>query len=83
MYRNLILSSLVSGLRNAGDKTIGFVSSFDQRKSWYHPQIKVRVGERAAKWALTTRYGLLAGRAYTHRPFRAPNGPAALVQAPS
>ena len=48
--------------RNAGDETIGFVSSFDQRKSWYHPQIKVPVGERAAKWALTTRYGLLAGR---------------------
>jgi sialate O-acetylesterase len=49
-------------LRGAGDETIGFVSSFDQRKSWYHPQIKIPVGERAAKWALTTRYGLLAGR---------------------
>ena len=48
--------------RNAGDKTIGFVSSFDQRKSWYHPQIKVPVGERAATWALTTRYELLTGR---------------------
>jgi len=48
--------------RNAGDEAIGFVSSFDQRKSWYHPQIKVPVGERAAKWALTTRYGLLTGR---------------------
>jgi len=47
--------------RKAGDKAIGFVSSFDQRKSWYHPQIKVPVGERAAKWALTTRYGLLRG----------------------
>jgi len=48
-------------LRKAGDKTVGFVSSFDQRKSWYHPQIKVPVGERAAKWALTTRYELLRG----------------------
>ncbi|MBL7222909.1 MAG: hypothetical protein ISS72_03555 [Candidatus Brocadiae bacterium] len=48
--------------RKAGDTTIGFVSSFDQRKSWYHPQIKVPVGERAAKWALVTRYELLTGR---------------------
>jgi len=48
--------------RNASDEAIGFVSSFDQRKSWYHPQIKVPVGEQAAKWALTIRYGLLAGR---------------------
>jgi len=48
--------------RNAGDETIGFVSCFDQRKSWYHPQIKVPVGERTAKWALTTRYGLFTGR---------------------
>jgi len=47
--------------RKAGDKTVGFVSSYDQRKSWYHPQIKVPVGERAAKWALTTRYELLRG----------------------
>ena len=49
-------------LRGAGDETIGFVSSFDQRKSWYHPQIKVPVGERAARLALTTRFRLLAGR---------------------
>ncbi len=48
--------------RDAGDKNIGFVSSFDQRKSWYHPQIKVPVGERATKWALATQYGLFAGR---------------------
>jgi sialate O-acetylesterase len=48
--------------RDAGDETIGFVSSFDQRKSWYHPQIKIPVGERAAKWALVTRYELLGGR---------------------
>ena len=49
-------------LRRAGDKNIGFVSSFDLRKSWYHPQIKIPAGERAAKWALVTRYRLLKGR---------------------
>ncbi len=49
-------------LRNAGDRHVGFVSSFDLRKSWYHPQIKIPNGERAALWALVTRYGLLAGR---------------------
>lgn len=49
-------------LRNAGDKNVGFVSSFDLRKSWYHPQIKIPNGERAAVWALVSRYGLLAGR---------------------
>ena len=49
-------------LRKAGDKTIGFASSFDLRKAWYHPQIKIPVGERAAKWALATRYQLLKGR---------------------
>ena len=49
-------------LRRAGDKSIGFASSFDLRKSWYHPQIKIPAGERAAKWALVTRYGLLKGR---------------------
>jgi len=42
----------------AGDKNIGFVSSFDQRRSWYHPQKKVPVGERAAAWALATQYGM-------------------------
>lgn len=49
-------------LHDAGDKNIGFASSYDQRKSWYHPQIKIPVGERAAKWALATQYGLLTGR---------------------
>jgi sialate O-acetylesterase len=48
--------------RAAGDETIGFASSFDFRKKWYHPQIKVPAGERAAKWALATKYGLLTGR---------------------
>ncbi len=47
---------------DAGDKAIGFVSSFDLRKSWYHPQIKIPAGERAAKWALVSQYGILKGR---------------------
>ncbi len=49
-------------LYDAGDKNIGFVSSFDQRKSWYHPQIKIPVGERVAKWALVTQYEAITGR---------------------
>ncbi len=49
-------------LRDAGDEQIGFVSSFDLRKSWYHPQIKVPAGERAAKWALVTQYEIITGR---------------------
>lgn len=44
-------------LRKAGDKNIGYASSFDQHRAWYHPQIKVPVGERIAKWALATQYG--------------------------
>ena len=45
--------------RQAGDKQIGFGSTFDLRKSWYHPQIKIPAGERAAKWALATQYQAL------------------------
>jgi len=41
----------------AGDKNIGYAASFDQRRAWYHPQIKIPVGERIAKWALATQYG--------------------------
>ncbi len=44
-------------LKKAGDENIGFASSFDQRRSWYHPQIKIPVGERIARWALATQYG--------------------------
>jgi len=43
-------------LRKAGDKNIGFASSYDQRRSWYHPQLKIPVGERTAAWALATQY---------------------------
>ncbi len=41
----------------AGDKNIGFASSYDMRRSWYHPEEKVPVGERIARWALATQYG--------------------------
>lgn len=44
-------------LRKAGDKNIGYASSFDLRRSWYHPQIKIPAGERIARWALATQYG--------------------------
>ncbi len=42
----------------AGDTNIGYVSTFDLRRRWYHPQLKVPAGERAAKWALATQYGV-------------------------
>jgi sialate O-acetylesterase len=45
-------------LREAGDKNIGFASSYDQRRSWYHPGLKVPVGERIANWAMGTQYGM-------------------------
>lgn len=44
-------------LSKAGDKTIGYASSFDQHRAWYHPQLKIQVGERIAGWALATQYG--------------------------
>ncbi|MFK7910854.1 MAG: sialate O-acetylesterase [Akkermansiaceae bacterium] len=43
--------------QKAGDKNIGFASSYDMRRSWYHPQLKIPVGERIARWALATQYG--------------------------
>ena len=42
---------------HAGDDQVGFASSFDKRRSWYHPQVKIPVGERMARWALATQYG--------------------------
>jgi hypothetical protein len=38
-------------------KNVGFVCSYDQQVNWYHPQKKVEVGERMARWALSTQYG--------------------------
>ncbi|MGB0766237.1 MAG: hypothetical protein ACPGYV_00850 [Phycisphaeraceae bacterium] len=45
-------------LYKAGDKNIGFVSTYDLRRSWYHPQLKLPAGERAARWALVTQYSV-------------------------
>ncbi len=42
---------------NAGDRNIGFTSTYDLRRRWYHPQLKVPAGERIARWALATEYG--------------------------
>ncbi|OUT58342.1 MAG: hypothetical protein CBB71_13630 [Rhodopirellula sp. TMED11] len=44
-------------LYNAGDEAIGFTSTYDLRRRWYHPQLKVPAGERIARWALATQYG--------------------------
>jgi len=41
----------------AGDKNIGFTSTYDLRRRWYHPQLKLPAGERIARWALATEYG--------------------------
>ena len=42
----------------AGDTNIGFVSTYDLRRSSYHPQLKIPAGERIARWALATQYGV-------------------------
>lgn len=44
-------------LYDSGDKNVGFASSYDLRRRWYHPQLKVPAGERLARWALATQYG--------------------------
>ena len=46
---------------NAGDKNIGFVSTYDLRHSNYHPRVKIPAGERAAIWALVSQYGVGKG----------------------
>jgi sialate O-acetylesterase len=40
-----------------GDKHIGYTSTYDLRRRWYHPQLKIPAGERIARWALATQYG--------------------------
>jgi sialate O-acetylesterase len=47
-------------LYKAGDKNIGFASTYDLRRRWYHPQVKLPAGERIARWALVTQYGYSA-----------------------
>lgn len=44
-------------LQGKGDKNIGFVSTYDLRRSWFHPQLKRPAGDRIARWALATQYG--------------------------
>lgn len=43
-------------LHDAGDQDIGFASTYDLRRRWYHPQVKIPAGERIARWALSTQY---------------------------
>lgn len=57
MYIREVQYQTFLDLQRAGDKNIGFASSYDMRRSWYHPQLKVPVGERIARWALATQYG--------------------------
>ncbi len=42
---------------NKGDANIGFASTYDLRRTWFHPQLKRPAGERIARWALATQYG--------------------------
>jgi sialate O-acetylesterase len=44
-------------LKDSGDENIGFASTYDLRRRWYHPQVKLPAGERIARWALATQYG--------------------------
>ena len=44
-------------LWQGGDGNIGFASTYDLRRRWYHPQVKIPAGERIARWALATQYG--------------------------
>ncbi|MEA1875759.1 MAG: sialate O-acetylesterase [Bacteroidota bacterium] len=37
-------------------ENIGFVTSYDRQVNWYHPQRKIQLGERMARWALTEYY---------------------------
>ena len=41
----------------AGDKNIGYASSYDHRRAWWHPEMKIPAAERIARWAMTTQYG--------------------------
>lgn len=45
-------------LRQQGDQQIGYACSYDLRRSWYHPQVKIPAGERLARWAISTQYRL-------------------------
>jgi len=45
----------------AGDKNVGFFSSYDLDRRWYHPQLKIPAGERLARWALATQNDVTRG----------------------
>jgi sialate O-acetylesterase len=57
MYIREVQYKTFLDLQKAGDKNIGYASSYDMRRSWYHPGLKIPVGERIARWALATQYG--------------------------
>ena len=40
---------------------VGFACAYDQQVPWYHPHKKVQLGERIARWALATQYGIRLG----------------------
>ncbi|UCD51357.1 MAG: hypothetical protein JSW27_01745, partial [Phycisphaerales bacterium] len=40
---------------------IGWACAYDQQVPWYHPHHKLMLGERIARWALSTQYGVRAG----------------------
>ena len=42
----------------AGDKNIGYASSYDHRAAWWHPELKIPSAERIARWAMVTQYGV-------------------------
>ena len=44
-----------------GISNTGYACAYDQQVNWYHPQKKVELGERMARWALTTQYGFNLG----------------------
>ena len=40
---------------------IGWACAYDQQVNWYHPQMKVMLAERIARWALANQYDLKIG----------------------
>jgi len=40
---------------------VGFACAYDQQVPWYHPHKKVQLGERIARWAMATQYGVKLG----------------------
>ncbi len=40
---------------------VGYACAYDQSVPWYHPHKKVQLGERIARWALATQYGVKIG----------------------